>query len=51
MMFKQIKEMHVSAVGFGCWAIGGTWNNVADDELETEEAQQQLIHQNEDLLS
>ncbi|MCY9803060.1 aldo/keto reductase [Vibrio scophthalmi] len=32
MMFKQIKEMHASAVGFGCWAIGGTWNNVADDE-------------------
>lgn len=31
--------------------IGAILNNVADDELETEEAQQQLIHQNEDLLS
>ncbi|MDD9197103.1 exopolysaccharide transport family protein [Aliivibrio sp. S3MY1] len=31
--------------------IGVVLNNVADDELETEEAQQQLIHQNEDLLS
>ena len=31
--------------------IGVILNNVADDELETEEAQQQLIHQNEDLLS
>ena len=32
MKFKQIKDMNASAVGFGCWAIGGTWNNVTDDE-------------------
>ncbi|WP_258132407.1 hypothetical protein [Aliivibrio sifiae] len=31
--------------------IGAILNNVADDELETEETKQQLIHQNEDLLS
>lgn len=32
MKFKQIKDLNVSAVGFGCWAIGGTWNNVSDQE-------------------
>ncbi|WP_318388804.1 aldo/keto reductase [Enterobacter sp.] len=32
MKFKQIKDLNASAVGFGCWAIGGTWNNVTDDE-------------------
>jgi len=32
MKFKQIKELNASAIGFGCWAIGGTWNNVSDDE-------------------
>lgn len=32
MKFKQIKDLNASAVGFGCWAIGGTWNNVNDDE-------------------
>lgn len=32
MKFKQIKDLSASAVGFGCWAIGGTWNNVTDDE-------------------
>ena len=32
MKFKQIKDLNASAVGFGCWAIGGTWNNVSDDE-------------------
>lgn len=31
--------------------IGAILNNVADDELETEEAQQHLINQHEDLLS
>ncbi|MGI3061604.1 aldo/keto reductase [Vibrio alginolyticus] len=32
MKFKQIKDLNASAVGFGCWAIGGTWNNVSDHE-------------------
>nr|WP_319554544.1 aldo/keto reductase [uncultured Vibrio sp.] len=32
MKFKQIKDLNASAVGFGCWAIGGTWNNVSDQE-------------------
>jgi len=32
MKFKQIKDLNASAVGFGCWAIGGTWNNVSDGE-------------------
>lgn len=30
MLYKKIKDMQVSAVGFGCWAIGGTWNKVDD---------------------
>ncbi len=32
MKNKQIKDLNASAVGFGCWAIGGTWNNVSDNE-------------------
>lgn len=32
MKYKQIKDINASAIGFGCWAIGGTWNNVTDDE-------------------
>ncbi len=32
MKYKQIKDLNASAVGFGCWAIGGTWNNVSDQE-------------------
>lgn len=32
MKLKKIKDINASAVGFGCWAIGGTWNNVSDDE-------------------
>ncbi|GAM59612.1 putative aldo/keto reductase [Vibrio ishigakensis] len=32
MKYKQIKDLNASAVGFGCWAIGGTWNNVSDEE-------------------
>lgn len=32
MKIKHIKDLNASAVGFGCWAIGGTWNNVSDDE-------------------
>ncbi|MFA0087220.1 aldo/keto reductase [Vibrio sp. 10N.261.51.F12] len=31
MKYKQIKDMQASAIGFGCWAIGGTWNNVTDE--------------------
>ena len=30
MHFKTIKDLEVSALGFGCWAIGGTWNNTED---------------------
>ncbi|MGR5502853.1 aldo/keto reductase [Vibrio sp. DNB22_10_4] len=30
MKHKIIKDLNASAVGFGCWAIGGTWNNVSD---------------------
>lgn len=32
MKFKQIQDMQASVIGFGCWAIGGTWNNVTDAE-------------------
>lgn len=32
MIYKQIKNLNASAVGFGCWAIGGTWNNVSDQQ-------------------
>lgn len=30
MKLKTIKDMQTSALGFGCWAMGGTWNNVSD---------------------
>jgi len=29
---KIIKDLQASSMGFGCWAIGGTWNNVSDNE-------------------
>ncbi|USD66151.1 aldo/keto reductase [Vibrio sp. SCSIO 43136] len=32
MKTKQIKDIQASALGFGCWAMGGTWNNVSDRE-------------------
>ncbi|RKF18787.1 aldo/keto reductase [Alginatibacterium sediminis] len=32
MQYKKIKDLNASAIGFGCWAMGGTWNNVDDDE-------------------
>ncbi|MCG7586577.1 aldo/keto reductase [Photobacterium sp. OFAV2-7] len=32
MKVKTIKDIQASALGFGCWAIGGTWNNVSDKE-------------------
>lgn len=32
MQYKQIKDMSASVIGMGCWAIGGTWNNVTDHE-------------------
>ena len=32
MKTKTIKEIEASALGFGCWAMGGTWNNVSDSE-------------------
>ncbi|WP_375752513.1 aldo/keto reductase [Vibrio sp. HN007] len=32
MIVKTIKDMQASALGFGCWAMGGTWNNVSDKE-------------------
>ncbi|WP_093188478.1 aldo/keto reductase [Pseudovibrio sp. Tun.PSC04-5.I4] len=30
MIFKRLKDMDVSALGFGCWAVGGTWNDTED---------------------
>ena len=30
MKFKKIANLEVSALGFGCWAMGGTWNNIED---------------------
>ena len=32
MKFKQIKDLKSSAIGFGCWPMGGTWNHVSDNE-------------------
>lgn len=32
MQYKTLKDMKVSTLGFGCWAIGGTWNNIDDNE-------------------
>ncbi|QIA65060.1 aldo/keto reductase [Vibrio astriarenae] len=32
MIYKSIKDIQASAMGFGCWAMGGTWNNVTDKE-------------------
>jgi len=29
---KKIKDIEASALGFGCWAMGGTWNGVSDSE-------------------
>ncbi|QUS56719.1 aldo/keto reductase [Pseudovibrio brasiliensis] len=30
MIFKALKEMNTSVLGFGCWAVGGTWNDTED---------------------
>ncbi|MBM7035430.1 aldo/keto reductase [Vibrio ulleungensis] len=30
MQYKNVKDLNASAIGFGCWAIGGTWNNIDD---------------------
>ncbi|MDV7105093.1 aldo/keto reductase [Vibrio sp. TH_r3] len=30
MEFKKIADLEVSVLGFGCWALGGTWNNIND---------------------
>ncbi|MGL5278307.1 MAG: aldo/keto reductase [Cetobacterium sp.] len=39
MTYKQFKALNnekLSSVGFGCWAIGGTWNNTEDQKsIET----------------
>lgn len=39
MIYKQFKALNnekLSSVGFGCWAIGGTWNNTEDKKsIET----------------
>lgn len=39
MIYKQFKTLNnekLSSVGFGCWAIGGTWNNTEDQKsIET----------------
>ncbi|WP_194437016.1 aldo/keto reductase [Vibrio fluminensis] len=32
MKYKNIKDLKASAMGFGCWAIGGTWNNVTEEQ-------------------
>ncbi len=32
MLTKQIKDLNASSLGFGCWAIGGTWNNVSNNQ-------------------
>ena len=29
---KTIKDINTSSLGFGCWAIGGTWNNINDSD-------------------
>lgn len=34
--FRALNNEKLSAVGFGCWAIGGTWNNTEDSKsIET----------------
>jgi len=34
--FKALNNEKLSSVGFGCWAIGGTWNNTEDQKsIET----------------
>ena len=34
--FKALNNERLSSVGFGCWAIGGTWNNTEDQKsIET----------------
>lgn len=34
--FKALNDEKLSAVGFGCWALGGTWNNTEDKKsIET----------------
>lgn len=30
--FKMLNNENLSAVGYGCWAIGGTWNNCEDEK-------------------
>lgn len=32
MKMKKIKDIETSVIGFGCWSIGGTWNNTSDSE-------------------
>ncbi|KII76477.1 aldo/keto reductase [Vibrio renipiscarius] len=32
MKYKKIKDLNASVMGLGCWAIGGTWNNVTEDQ-------------------
>ena len=29
---KTIKDINTSSLGFGCWAVGGTWNNINDKD-------------------
>ncbi|MDG3085346.1 aldo/keto reductase [Vibrio hannami] len=36
MNYKTIGDLKVSALGVGCWAMGGTWNNILEiDSLDT----------------
>ncbi len=30
MIFRALKDMNASVLGFGCWAVGGTWNDTED---------------------
>lgn len=32
MFYKKLKDLNVSVLGFGCWAIGGEWNNIEDKQ-------------------
>ena len=34
--FKTLNNEELSAIGYGCWAIGGTWNNSKIDRNNKE---------------
>lgn len=39
--FKTLNNEELSAIGYGCWAIGGTWNN--SDDLKSIETIKKAI--------